>query len=116
MVKCLPTMQETQVPSLGQEDALEKETATHSNTLAWKIPWMEEHGRLQSMRSQSWTRLSDFIHSIYIRHLVPPLEHTVSQWVCFCVCTMGIIILLYKIIFGASCPTFGYIFSCLKLN
>ena len=40
--------------------ALEKEMATHSSTLAWKIPWMEEPGRLQSMRSQSWTWLSDF--------------------------------------------------------
>jgi len=41
MVKCLPTMWETQVRSLGQEDPLEKEMATHSSTLAWKIPWME---------------------------------------------------------------------------
>ena len=45
-------MQETQVRSLGQEDPLEKEMATHSSTLAWKIPWMEEPGRLQSMGSQ----------------------------------------------------------------
>ena len=52
MVKRLPTMQETQVRSLGWEDTLEKEVATHSSTLAWKIPWMEEHGRLQSMGSQ----------------------------------------------------------------
>ena len=51
-LKHLPTMRETQVPSLGLEDPLEKEMATHSNTLAWKIPWMEEHGRLQSMGSQ----------------------------------------------------------------
>ena len=42
MVKCLPAMQETHVQSLGQEDALEKEIATHSSTLAWKIPWTEE--------------------------------------------------------------------------
>ena len=42
MVKCLPTMQETQVQSLGWEDLLEKEMATHSSTLAWKIPWTEE--------------------------------------------------------------------------
>ena len=49
MVKHLPTMQETWVRSLGQEDALEKEMVTHSSTLAWKIPWMEEPGRLQSM-------------------------------------------------------------------
>ena len=49
MVKCLPVMQETQVRFLGQEDPLEKEMATHSSTIAWKIPWMEEPGRLQSM-------------------------------------------------------------------
>ena len=59
-VKRLPTMQETRVQSLGQEDPLEKEMATHSSTLAWNIPWIEEHGRLQSMRSQSWTQLSNF--------------------------------------------------------
>ena len=52
MVKCLPTMQETWVLSLRQEDALEKEMATHSSTLAWKIPWTEEPGRLQPMGSQ----------------------------------------------------------------
>ena len=52
MVKCLPTMQETQVRSLGWDDPLEKEMATHSSTPAWKIPWTEECGRLQSMRSQ----------------------------------------------------------------
>ena len=51
-VKCLPTMQETQVRSLGQEDPLEKEMATHSSILAWKIPWMEEPGGLQSMGLQ----------------------------------------------------------------
>ena len=51
MVKRLPTMWETQVRSLGQEDPLEKEMATHSSTLAWKIPWTEEPGRLQSMGS-----------------------------------------------------------------
>ena len=49
MVKCLPTMQETGVQSLGQEDRLEKEMATHSSVLAWKTPWTEEPGRLQSM-------------------------------------------------------------------
>ena len=52
MVKHLPTMQETQVPFLGWEDLLEKEMATHSSFLAWKIPWKEEPGRLQSMGSQ----------------------------------------------------------------
>ena len=48
----LPAIQETQVQSLGQEDSLEKETATHSSILAWKIPWTEESGGLQSMGSQ----------------------------------------------------------------
>ena len=51
-VKCLPAMWETWVRSLGQEDPLEKETATHFSMPAWKIPWMEEAGRLQSMVSQ----------------------------------------------------------------
>ena len=51
-VKRLPAMQETWVPSLGQEDPLEKEMATHSSILAWKIPWTEKPGRLQSMGSQ----------------------------------------------------------------
>ena len=52
MVKRLPAMQETRVRSLGWEDPLEKEIAIHSSTLAWKIPWMKEPGRLQSMWSQ----------------------------------------------------------------
>ena len=52
MVKHLPAMQKTRVQSLGWEDPLKKEMATRSSTLAWKIPWMEEPGRLQSMRSQ----------------------------------------------------------------
>ena len=52
MVKHLPAMQETQVLPLGQEDPLEKEMATHSSTLDWKIPWMEEPDGLQSMGSQ----------------------------------------------------------------
>ena len=51
-VKHLPEMRETQVRSLGWEDPLEKEMATHSSTLAWKISWMEEPHRLQSMGSQ----------------------------------------------------------------
>ena len=51
MVKCLPTMQETQVQSLGQEDLLEKEMATHSSILAWRTSRTEEPGRIQSMGS-----------------------------------------------------------------
>ena len=61
MVKRLPAMRETRVQSLGWEDLLEKELATHSSTLAWKIPWTEEPGGLQSMGvTKSRTRLSDF--------------------------------------------------------
>ena len=52
MVKYLSTMQETQVRSLGWEDTLEKEMAIHSSTIAWKIPCIEEPGKLQSMGSQ----------------------------------------------------------------
>ena len=55
MVKCLPAMREIWVRSLGQEDPLEKEMATYSSTLAWKIPQMEEPGRLKSMGSQRVT-------------------------------------------------------------
>ena len=52
IVKCLPTLQETWVQSLGQEDPLEKEMVIHSSSLAWKITWIEEPGRLQSVGSQ----------------------------------------------------------------
>ena len=52
VVKNLPAVQETWVQFLGQEDPLEKEMATHSSILAWRIPWMEEPGGLQSMGSQ----------------------------------------------------------------
>ena len=52
MVKNLPAMQETQVRSLGQEDPLERGMATHSSILAWRIPWTEYPGGLQSMGSQ----------------------------------------------------------------
>ena len=52
MIRRLPTMWETQVQSLGQEDLLEKKLATHSSILVWKIPWTEKPGRLQSMGSQ----------------------------------------------------------------
>ena len=71
-VKCLPAMQETRVQSLGWEDPLEKEMAPHSSTLAWKIPWTEEPGGLQSMGSQrvgqhtkSQTRWSDFTSTFF---------------------------------------------------
>ena len=67
-VKNLPTMQEMQetwVWSLGQEDPLQLKVATQSSILAWKIPWTEEPGRLQSTGSQSWTWLSYWAQSLY---------------------------------------------------
>ena len=58
-VRNLPAMQEMKVQSLGWEDLLEEEMATHSSILAWRIPWTEEPGGLKSIWSQSRTRLSD---------------------------------------------------------
>ena len=76
MVKRLPTMRETRVRSLGQEDPLEKETATHSSIHAWKIPWTEEPGGLQSMGSQrvghNWA-----------------ISLCACVCVCVCVCVLG---------------------------
>ena len=63
-LKRLPGMRETQVRSLGQEDPLEKAVATHSSTLAWRIPWREEPGRLQSMGSQRVGH--DWVTSLYL--------------------------------------------------
>ena len=59
MVKNLPAMQETWVQSLDWEDRLEKGMATHSSSLAWRMPWTEELGGLQSMGLQSQTQLSN---------------------------------------------------------
>ena len=84
MVKHLPAMQETQVQSLGQEDTLEKETATHSSTLAWKIPRTEEPGELQSMGSQDTTKQLHFhspawkADSLPLCHLESP--HGFCSW------------------------------------
>ena len=74
MVKHLPAMQETWVPSLGWKDPLEKEMATHSSTLAWKIPWREEPSRLQSMGSQRVRH--DWVTSL---HFIVDLQ-CVSFW------------------------------------
>ena len=75
IVKRLPTMQEAQVRSLGQADPLEKEMATHSRTLAWRIPWTEEPGRLQSMGLQCRTRLSDFTFTYFVTYFGPWYYH-----------------------------------------
>ena len=60
MVKNLPAMRETWIQSLGWEDPPEKGTATHGSVLAWRIPWTEEPGGLQSMGSQSQTQPGNF--------------------------------------------------------
>ena len=70
-VKNPPAMQETWVRFLGQEYLLEKEMATHSRTLAWRIPWTEEPGRLQSMGLQCRTRLSDFTFTYFVTYFGP---------------------------------------------
>ena len=67
MVKHLSTMRETHVQSLGLEDLLEKEMATHASVLAWKIPWIEKPGSLQSMGSQR-VRHFPFFSYLKIRH------------------------------------------------
>ena len=72
LVKNLPTMQETRVRSLGQEDPLEKEMATHSSILAWRLPWTEEPGGLQSMGLQE-------LDTTYRLHHHPPLFQTPNR-------------------------------------
>ena len=66
-VRSLPAMQETRVRSQGWEDPLEKEMATHPRILAWKIPWMEEPGRLPTVHgvTKGWIQLSDFIFFLF---------------------------------------------------
>ena len=77
-VKRLSTMQETWVQSLGQEDLLEKEMATHSSILAWKIPWMEEPGRLQSKLSQE----SDMTEQLHFTSCSKVLAQSKNQSCC----------------------------------
>ena len=69
MVTRLPAMRETQVRSLGWEDPLEKEMTTHSSTLAWKIPWTKEPGRLHGV-AKSRIQLSNFTHFHFSPFLV----------------------------------------------
>ena len=95
-------MQETRVQSLGWEDPLEKEMATHSSTLAWRIPWTEEPGRLQSMGSQrvrhDW--VTSLIHSLILHDILW------DTWICALASDINlgkIVILLSNI---ASVPFF----------
>ena len=83
-VRHLPIMQEPWVRSLGQDDPLAKELATHSSTLAWKIPWMEEPGGLQSMGSQrvrhNWATSLSLSFSLYIKSSSFPLGITTAKY------------------------------------
>ena len=88
-------MWETQVHSLGREDLLEKEMATHSGILAWKIPWMKEPGGLQFMRSQSQTRLNDFIFT----YVLSILKHI---WMTVYICIIPLV-LEFKFYLLAEC-------------
>ena len=86
MVKRLPAMLETRVRFLGREDPLEKEMATHSSTLAWKIPWMEEPDRLQSMGLQRWLTFTYIKRASLVTQMVKNLsakQETQMLWVRF---------------------------------
>ena len=104
MVKCLLTVQETWVRSLGQEDTLEKAMAPHSSTLAWKIPWTEERSRLQSMGLQRVGR--DFtsllhIHIHFLRYILSVchfINLPVGNW-------CNILMMLHKIYWMEQTPT-----------
>ena len=82
MVKHLSTMWETWVRSLGQEDPLEKEMATHSSTIAWKIPWMEEPARLQSMGSQRVGH--DWVTSLSVYSYIMHIDWTLTMCWTYC--------------------------------
>ena len=83
-LKHLPTMRETWVRSLGWEDPLEKEMATHSSILAWRIPWMEEPGGIQSTESQSVRH--DWATSLHMKSRKMVLMNLLAgqQWRCRC--------------------------------
>ena len=74
MVKLLSTMQETWVQSLGQEDSLEKEMAIHSSTIAWKIPWTEEPGRLYSPWGRKESDTTERLHFHFHFHFLSRLD------------------------------------------
>ena len=95
-LKRLPPVREARVQSLGREDPLEKETATHSSILAWRIPWWEEHGRLQSTGSHrvkiglsTSLSLSHFVHNITALpwFIIFIFNFPASTWICWNIAT-----------------------------
>ena len=105
MVKHLPAMRETQVQPLGWEDALEKEMETHSSTVAWKIPWMEEAGRLQSMgHKESNTADQLHFHFYFSSQARSTLNFKKIQFeLSFCHCSRSSFIQFSSV--AQSCPT-----------
>ena len=88
MVKCLPAMWDTRVQSLGWEDSLEKEVEAHSSTLAWKTPWTEEPGRLQSRGlrrvghdgATSLAHSGDLMEEVCVRSRDPTQDAYLPTW------------------------------------
>ena len=112
---CLP-MQETQelrVPSLGQEDSLEEEMATHSRILAWRIPWSEEPGGLQSMGSQSQTGLKRLGIACTFLHTHATFFVTVYSFLRSCVrVCITLVSVCFASLFSSVCSPHIGIFSC----
>ena len=118
-VKSLPAMQETQVQSLGREDLPEKEMATHSSILAWKIPWTEEPGGLQSMGSQR-VDMTDALHFHFVSKVMSLLFNMLSRFViAFLPRSKHLLIswlqLLSAVIFGAQENKVSHGFHCFPI-
>ena len=97
--------QETRVLSLGREDSLEKEMATRSSTLAWKTPWTEEPGRLQSPGSQSGTQPSTSTQGALYSHAWNSLEETESNWCLkdlLSILLFNFILMIVSLLFGGN--------------
>ena len=129
MVKRLTAMRETWVRSLGREDPLEKEMAIHSSTLAWKIPWMEEPDRLQSVGSQrvgdDWATSLHFINivNIMIKNIIKllKLDYTVTiisylTWMSLCVLDIPLWVSAITNIFSKSIICLLILLKHLSLN
>ena len=129
MVKNLPMMWETQVWSLGHKDSLEKEMATHSSILAWKIPWTEEFGRLPSMGSQrvrhgwatntNYTQKTVCVHSLFVIYVFPRLISFPPQHIrcpMLLVNLVPVIFRAFSAIFSHFLETHGKYTNCLLWN
>ena len=116
-------MQETQICSLGWEDPLEKEIATHSSILAWKIPWTKETGELQSIGLQSWTQMSTHASSGNIKvikkvrsgqNLITEVQKTSQEEVLWVTWIFPLSFLLLDLLFNGDYIPHWRIFQCAK--